>query len=218
MVRIVKLQGKESKYTDSQVVQGLQSHNRNIENWFYNSAKRYFNDSFNEVFFDKDRKQEIFQMSFLKIWTEIDNRTICLVDDVVNRKRRDGSIMPMTCSLTTFLMAFAKNEYRELTRKNREEDYADVFDFIGVSLATGENDDIEGLKIRIVDNCIQQVSPSCIEILTMFYYKNMSLDEILEQRKDRNSSKNGLKTAKNKCMNTLRGMVTSEFKRFHIKI
>ena len=79
------------------------------------------------------------------------------------------------------------------------------------------NEDVEELKNRIVDQCIQQVSPNCIEILTMFYYKDMSLDEILEQRKDKNSSKNGLKTAKNKCMNTLRGLITTEFKKYNFK-
>ena len=125
--------------------------------------------------------------------------------------------MPMTCSLTTFLMAFAKNEYRELTRKVKEDSYADVFEVLGDAYTIGDNEDVEELKNRIVDQCIQQVSPNCIEILTMFYYKDMSLDEILEQRKDKNSSKNGLKTAKNKCMNTLRGLITTEFKKYNFK-
>lgn len=222
MAKIVKIGSnwtvkKTKAFTDIQVVEGLQCRNQQIESWFYNAARRYFNDGFNEVFFDKDRKQEIFQMSFLKIWTEIDNRTICIVDNVVNRRRKDGSIMPMTCSLTTFLMAFAKNEYRELTRKVKEDSYADVFEVLGDAYTIGDNEDVEELKNRIVDQCIQQVSPNCIEILTMFYYKDMSLDEILEQRKDKNSSKNGLKTAKNKCMNTLRGLITTEFKKYNFK-
>ena len=50
----------------------------------------------------------------------------------------------------------------------------------------------------------------------MFYYEGKSLDEILMLRSDRSSSKNGLKTAKNKCMNTLRSMATEEFRKCNI--
>lgn len=218
MAQLWKLSRRNQSYTDVQVVEGLQSRNREMESWFYHAAKRYFDSCFNEIFFDMDRKQEIFQMAFLKLWTEIDNRTICLLDHVIYRRRGDGSIQPMTCSLTTFLISFAKNEYREVRRKIEEESYAEVYDVVGDTLWTEESDEVDALKIRIVDECIKRVSPTCIEILTMFYYKEMSLDEILEQRKEKNSSKNGLKTAKNKCMNTLRGLVATEFEKYNFNI
>ncbi len=61
---------KKEAYSDTEVVEGLQHSDRRVEEWFYNTTRRYFNEHFNEVFFDKDKKQEIFQMAFLKLWTE----------------------------------------------------------------------------------------------------------------------------------------------------
>lgn len=62
-------------------------------------------------------------------------------------------------------------------------------------------------KIRIIDECILSMSPNCIEIITLFYYQKKSLDDIMMIRGEQNSSKDGLKTAKNKCMVTLRKRV-----------
>ena len=195
-------------YTDAEVVEALQRRDRTMEEWFYHRAKRYFDDSFNAVFFDKDRKQEIFQAAFLKLWMEIDNGRIRVVEDEVCRQQADGRYRPMTCALTTFLMAFARTEFRELVRSTKEDSYGDLFDDAGnadtMVTAFDVEEDMDSLKNRIIDECIQSMSPTCIEILTLFYYREKSLDEILAIRKDKNSSKNGLKTAKNKCMNTLR--------------
>ena len=216
----ILLLSKRNNYSDRDIVSGLQNRDRNMEQWFYEKARRYFNDCFNEIFFDRDRKQEVFQSAFLKMWMEIDNRTIRIVKGIVCRRQKNGQILPMTCSLLTFLISFAKNEYRELVRTCKEETVAEVFD--GISPVWEEemadDDDIEELKNRIVDECMQKISPNCLEILTLFYYEGKSLDEILLLRQERNSSKNGLKTAKNKCMNTLRESITMEFHRNNLKI
>lgn len=204
---------------DNEIIIGVQSRNRKVETEFYNSARRYFDEHFNDVFFDKDKKQEIFQMAFLKLWTEMENGKITVCDSVICRQQKDGRYLPMTCNLNTFLMTFAKNEYRELVRTNHLDTYADVFDNVDTAaMNTGAMDmeeDAEAMKDRIVDDCIQTMSPRCIEVLTLFYYQGKSLDEILEIRQDKNTSKNGLKTAKNKCMNTLREKVLEEYKRFN---
>ena len=202
------------QYADAEVVEALQRRERQIEEWFYRRAKRYFDDHFNAVFFDKDRKQEIFQSGFLKLWMEIDNHRIRVKDGIVCRQQADGRYTPLTCSLTTFMMAFARTEHRELLRSTKEENYAELFgdvEYNNVMQMSADNDeDMDELKNRIIDACIQQMSPTCVEIITLFYYKEKSLDEILEMRKDKNSSKNGLKTAKNKCMNTLRERVRAK--------
>ncbi len=207
-------------YTDVQVIAGLQQRDKRTEEWFYHAAKRYFNDHFKEVFFDHDRRQEIFQTSFLKLWTEISNHRICMLEEKICRQQRNGEYKPMTCTLTTFLMAFAKNEFREVVRNTRYESY-DQFIDDGRRAAADDvhvcpEDNVDELRNRIIDDCIGELSPRCAEILTLFYYKGMNLDDILEVRSDKNQSKNGLKTAKNKCMNTLKERVTLEFKRFSL--
>lgn len=202
---------KARTYTDTEVVEGLQRRDRTMEEWFYHAARRYFNDSFHAVFFDKDRKQEIFQTAFLKLWMEMDNGRISIVDGKVCRQQTSGLYAPMTCALTTFLMAFARTEFRELVRSQREECYDELYDSVSrsdtmVTAFDGEENSDE-VRNRIVDECIQSLSPTCVEILTLFYYQCKTLDEIMALRKDKNASKNGLKTAKNKCMNTLRERV-----------
>lgn len=229
VLRIIFKQEKENmikdlftkqQYSDIEVVNALQERQRRVEEWFYKSARRYFDDHFSQVFFDKDRKQEIFQSAFLKLWMEIDNRRILVLDGKVCRQQRNAEYSPMTCSLTTFLMAFAKNEYRELLRSTKEDNYAELFernDGADVAMTPfDKEEDAEEQKARIVDECISELSPRCAEILTLFYYKGMSLDEIMEQRADKNTSKNGLKTAKNKCMNTLRDRISEEFRKYQL--
>lgn len=220
MNRTVELRiGRRQSYDDAEVVRGLRQHSGRMEEWFYRKARTYFNQHFREVFFDQDRKQEIFQSAFLKLWTEIDNGTITAVDDgTVERRQRNGEMVPMTCSLTTFLMAFAKNEYREMVRSNKLDCYAEIYDTpeqAEVQQMYGDENG-EEIRNRIVDDCIQRISPRCAEILTMFYYEEKTLDEILATRHETNSSKNGLKTAKNKCMNTLRSLCNEEFRKYNI--
>lgn len=215
MIKILSFDKKKS-LTDVEVVKALQRHDRKMEEWFYQKARRYFDDHFREVFFDPDRRQEIFQNTFLKLWMEIDNGRISVVEECVCRRQGDGNYRKMTCQLTTFLMAFARTEYREMVRSLREDPYAEIADSLQkaeVTTAPPDEEDTEESKNRIVDECINQLPPRCAEILTLFYYKGMSLDEILETRKDKNTSKNGLKTAKNKCMNTLKERIEKEFAR-----
>ncbi len=211
---------KRKDFTDIEVVNGLQRQDRKMEEWFYKSAKRYFEAHFNEVFFDKDRKQEVFQTAFLKLWTEIQNAKITLQNGTICRQQHNGEYQPMTCRLTTFLMTFAKNEYREMVRTEHlvfADDWIDKSDVASVSVVTfyGE-EDVEVQKNRIVDDCLQMMSPRCMELLTWFYYENKSLDEIMNLRKDSTYSKDGLKTAKNKCMTKLRSKVMEECKRLAI--
>lgn len=212
-----------TKISDSEVVRGLQNRDRRTEEWFYKSANGYFSNHFNDIFFDKDRKQEIFQSSFLKLWSEICDGRIRVVDGIIVRRQKNDTYAPMTCALTTFLMAFARNEFRELIRSNRLEDsYSELLDNMGtaemIDIPFDGEEDVEEQKRRIVDECIEQLPPRCVEVLTLFYYQGKSLDEILKIRQEHNSSKNGLKTAKNKCMNTLRERITIEFAKYKLKV
>ena len=208
---------RKKEYSDKEIIQGLQKRDRKTEDAFFNDGKRYFDEHFREVFFDQDKKQEIFQTAFLKIWTEISNGKISIKDETICRQQRNGEYTPMTCRLTTFLMTFAKTEYREMVRSDKLDVYADVYENVNSRDITttmySSEDDIEEQKVRIVDDCISALSPHCTEIITLFYYKGMSLDEIIDARREKSSSKNGLKTAKNKCMNSLREKIVHEYKR-----
>lgn len=204
------------KYTEQEVVCGLQIKDHIIEKWFYDHCKRYFMEKFKEVFFDQDQREEIFQDSFLRLWTQIENKRINVIDNVVCRIDREGKYQALKCTLTTFLMAIAKNDYREIVRNNKEMYVSEYYDDASYDvLPTSLEENLDEVRFQLVDECLQQISPRCVEILTMFYIRGMSLDEILSVRKE-NSSKIGLKSAKYKCMNTLREKVTQRFDLFQL--
>ncbi len=210
---------KTRHYTDAEVVEALQRRDRKAEEWFYHESQRYFNDHFHEIFFDQDRRQEIFQTAFLKLWTEMQNGRISVISQKVCRQQQDRQYREMTCTLATFLMAFARTEYRELVRSLKEDYYPELHDTVSYSyppIPLPGEENLDELKNRIVDECISQLTSRCADILTMFYYQQKTLDEIMELRME-NQSKNGLKTAKNKCMNTLRERVSDEFRKLNLK-
>lgn len=218
MHKVLNIHSKR-QYTDSEVIRGLQARDHDTEEWFYYTSKQYFMSRFDEVFFDQDQKTAIFQDSFVRLWTQIENGEISNVENVVCRQQKDGTRKPMTCSLKTFLFAIAKNEYRELVRSTKEIYVDEYYDSINQDILyhSGEDDEAE-VKIRVVDECIQMMPPRCLEILTLFYIEGKSLDEIMEIRKDKNTSKVGLKSAKYKCMNTLREKITKMFNQLNLTI
>lgn len=200
---------KPTRLSDTEMITGLQSHNPKVEKYFFDSTYRYFDNHFTELFFDADSKQEVFQTAIIKIWTEIENKTITIIDGLVCRRQKSGEYYPMSASLNTFMMAFAKNEYREILRNRHEDNFEDIANKVGGSMdVMDDSGDEEMDKIQVIDECILSMSPNCIEIITLFYYQKKSLDEIMAMRGLQNNSKDGLKTAKNKCMTTLRRRVT----------
>ena len=203
------LWGRQKKLSDSEIIIGLQNHNSSVEKYFFDNLYKYFNLHFNQLFFDKDSKQEIFQTTIIRLWTEIENGTIKVVDGKVCRKQKDGLYCTMTAGLNTFMISFAKNRYREFLRMPKNDNFDDIVNVSKkrIDIIDENNDKVED-QIQIIDECILTMSPNCIEIITMFYYQKKSLDQILELRGEQNISKDGLKTAKNKCMTTLRKRVT----------
>ena len=65
-------------------------------------------------------------------------------------------------------------------------------------------------RARIVGQCVRTMPRRCVEILTMFYYERKTLDEILEARMQ-NSSYDGLKTSKYKCVKKLKTRIREAF-------
>lgn len=81
--------------------------------------------------------------------------------------------------------------------------------------ALSDNDQ-RGLLQEIVQVAIMNLSETCRDILTMFYYEDLSLDEILLRRGE-NSSKDGLKTGKYKCMKRFETDVREMFAKHHVR-
>ena len=188
---------------------------------FYHECKKYFMSSYKAVFSREDMKEDIFQQSFVKLWTEIETRKIFLGEDNgIYRYDRYGKIRILVCNLKTFLIDIAKNEYRDWLRNDRltlQDDFESFAHMMEVQLAVRPNESPDLLKEQIVANCVSELPPRCKDILTMFYYKEMTLDEIIVARGEKNVSKNGLKTGKYKCMETLKTKVKDMYEKYNLR-
>lgn len=203
------LSHKPKRLSDIDIIIGLQKHNPKVEKFFFDTTYQYFNMHFIQLFFDADSKQEVFQTTIIKLWTEIENKTIKIINNTICRRQKSGEYRAMSATLNTFMMAFAKNEFRELLRKRNDDNFDDMVNITGEHFGIiDDSENVPEYRIQIIDECILSMSQNCIDILTMFYYQKKSLDEIMKLRGERNFSKDGLKTAKNKCMVTLRKRVS----------
>ena len=168
-----------------------------------------------------DLMDDIFQQSFVKLWTEIETRKIFVGEsDELFRYDRNGNIRKLTCSLNTFLIDIAKNDYRSWLRNDHltlEDDFESFAHMKEVTSVAWGDESVETLREQIVNSCVLQLPPRCKEILTMFYYQGMTLDEIIISRGEKNISKNGLKTSKYKCMESLKAKVRDTFSRYKLK-
>ena len=213
--------GKKKSMSDYEIVRELQRRNEYVAESFYNDCKKYFLSSYKSVFNRDDIKDDIFQQSFVKLWIEIETGRIFLNDEGrIHRKDKRGNIRVLTCSLKTFLIDIAKNDYRDWLRNDRlslQEEFESFAHMVEVRSAVNPEESVETLQEQIVANCVLDLPPRCKEILTMFYYDNMSLDDILIARGEKNISKNGLKSGKYKCMESLKSKVKEMYNRYHLR-
>lgn len=205
-LKIIKGKSSTAGYTDVEFVKGVANRDPLVEQAFFNHCKMYFINNVDGVFFvgDEQVKQDIFQNSYIKLWEQIESGKICVKDGILigrNKKPFDGTI-------TTYLMGIAKNKFLEWTRSSKRElrlftnvDNSDVgIDTIAIEFQNSS--DFENIMSEIVAECISKMPKRCCQILTMFYYKNMSLDEIKKALPTYNS-KDALKSSKNKCLKNL---------------
>lgn len=194
--------------SDSDFVFHIRKGNRRVIESFYNKCRKYFMESYSSVFVKESIKEDIFQQSFVKLWTEIETGKI-FVDNCygISRIDRRGNARQLTCSLTTFLIDIAKNDYRDWLRNDRltlEDDFESFAHMNEIATAVVFETSDDSIMEQIVTQCMLELPNRCKEILTMYYYQGLSLDQILARRGE-NTSKDGLKTGKYKCMEMLKG-------------
>ena len=215
------IQFVHKELSDVEYISEISRHNPKVIERFYNVCVKYFMQSYKDIFKRQDIKEDIFQQSFVKLWTEIETRRIFLDEnDNIQRRDRRGNIRNLTCNLKTFLIDIAKNDYRDWLRNDRlelEEEFESFAHMVEVRSATMPDESSESLQEQIVAHCVFDLPPRCKEILTMFYYDNMSLDEIIQARGEKNTSKNGLKTGKYKCMENLKGKVKEMYNKYNLR-
>ena len=203
------------KYSDAAYVEGVFKRNPQMERALHYHCKRYFDENYKGVFFiGAEYKDEIFQEAFITLWEKIIKKKIYVEDGEL--KGKNGA--SFSGKLTTFFMSIARLKYLEWTRENihrytdkeeerrRREQEMEMFKTLLYDSGDEE-------MLEIIADCISRMSERCNQILTMFYYEEKTLDDIMIELPTFDS-KNALKTAKYKCMETLRKSVKSIYHRY----
>lgn len=209
---MIKLKAKT--YSDAAYVEGVSRHDREMERALYEYCKRYFDDNYRGVFFisDEMQKMEVFQNAFITLWENIERKRIRVEDGVL--KGKDGNLF--TSSLTTYFMGIAKLKYLEWVREHARIDCEEEGQLRGMDLNAYRDllyDDGKEAMLTIIADCISRMSERCNQIISMFYYEEKNLDDILEALPSF-KSKDALKTAKHKCMENLRKTAQEIYHRY----
>jgi len=102
----------------------------------------------------------------------------------------------LTSSLNTYLFSIAKYLWKdELKKKNRNVSFEVHAHEADPDVQTYK---MEELKMRTIDKVLDQLGKKCSEILQLFYYKKMAMEDIAQQLDYKNVDT--VKTQKYKCM------------------
>ncbi|MBP5190801.1 MAG: sigma-70 family RNA polymerase sigma factor [Bacteroidales bacterium] len=202
-------------YSDTAYVDGVYVRDRAVERSLYYHCRDYFDENYRAVFFVGDEyRDEIFQESFIKLWENIRDRKIYVEDGEL--KGKDGETF--SGKLTTYFMSIARLKYLEWSRESLRVVYG-TYDDENFSAKEYElyksmlYDSDDETKLEIIADCISKMPKRCNQILTMFYYDGMSLDEIIASVPGIDS-KNALKTRKYKCLVELKTSVMRVYATF----
>lgn len=193
---------------EAQFVRQIRARDMKAELAFYDYCYEYcMSAQGGDDFFSQDR----FQEAYLQIWTEIQDGRIFLAKGVIWRqpKAEGAKTAPMTCSLRSFIVDICKKQAAKEKRGAivvPTNTIRDITDDDYESFAREEEED----KLRIIHTSIEEMSAHCREILTLFYVKGLSLEQIMQER-DAHVSKDGLKSSKSKCLQRLRDSVLSTY-------
>lgn len=201
-------------YSDVAYVEGVFGRDPIMERALHYHCKRYFDENYRGVFFVENKhKDEIFQEAFITLWEKIMNKKIYVEDGELKGKGGDA----FSGKLTTFFMSIARLKYLEWARENlhrytEEEERLRREQDMGLFKMLLYDSDDETI-LEIIADCISKMSKQCNQILTMFYYEEKTLDDIMVELRTF-KSKDALKTRKYKCMDELRKSAKSIYHRY----
>lgn len=205
-------------YSDIRVVEAYTtSHDKRVMQWWYEHCREAFRkiapslEGLSEMDLD-----DLFHNAHVLMWDKMEQCAIFVDDNRVYSRRRDG--VALCDNLTGYFVKIVRLKHFEMLRENR----------MKISLATDGPDDAtvydqlyadsdhEVETDRIVNQTLLSLPKSCLEILTMFYYEHLTLDQILEKRPESNSY-DGLKARKSKCMATLKKRIDEKLKKASLR-
>lgn len=203
---------RHKAYSDVEIVIAYQKTNKSVQQfWYYKCKDQFGKGTSNYLYLSDYDKDDLFHDSFIILWEKMESRQVYAKGMEVHALSKKGdNIVP---DLLGYFMRIVKNKYLEMINSGKytvpineristshEEAYEELY----------WDSDPEVEKDRIVSKCLLALPKSCLEILTMYYYENKSLEQILKERNE-NTSYDGLKSRKSKCMSNLKKKITESF-------
>lgn len=209
-------ESQSPKIPDAEIITGVCNHKEKYGSILFELCYNYYEETYKGLFFvGEEDSKDIFQNTLLTLLEKIESHSIYVEDGIL--KGNQGK--PFTSSLTTYFMSIAQLKYKEWVRKHpigvfvdleAGKKSADKLDYsLYKELLYGDNP-----MLPIIADCISKMSERCNQILTLFYYKEKSLDEILVELPSY-KSKDALKTEKYKCMRNLRESANNIYGRLY---
>ena len=135
----------------------------------------------------QDEAVEIFQYSILTFY-----------ENVV-----EGSFEEMkTAGVKTYLYSIGKNKLLSDYRRNMKVSFRESIDTDKLVEVESDVDYIKGQKLEKVKQAIQELGDPCRQLLELFYFNNLSTDEIAEVMDYKNG--NTVKNLKYKCIQRIK--------------
>ncbi|MFI8605088.1 MULTISPECIES: RNA polymerase sigma factor [Cellulophaga] len=155
----------------------------------YNKYRGEFLNFAGKYNLDQDSLSDIYQDSFLAL------RKLAL----------SGKLDTIKCSMKTYLFGIGKHKvYNMLKKKQREIPYEPKLHLAGeeileIKIDTGP---VLNKEQTIVRECLKELGEKCRKVLTLFYYRGLSIKEIAEHVGY--GSENVVKAQKSRCLKTLK--------------
>ena len=131
---------------------------------------------------------------------------VCIV--ILHDNILKGKLTELKSSLKTYLFAVGKNKFLE--SKKSESRFTNDVESSGIEIDTVASWEKEEKEMRLekVESGMEMLGDPCKTILELFYYHDMTMDDIAEHLayKNRDTAKN----LKYKCLNRLRKIFKSE--------
>lgn len=195
------------KFSDLEYVTEVRAGDRKALMSLYEKLRLRF-DALMHLYRDvqEDERLDLFQDSFIIMWENIEHGALC---------QESGGVYAFSAGerhevpdITAYFMRIVRNKYRELLRRKGK---LPIFAVDEDELPDMVAEDAAASRHLLICDSFMGLPERCRQILTMFYYDGMSLEEILDAL-GRDGTYNGLKTRKHKCMQSLKDRIILRFR------
>lgn len=204
-----------SKYSGSNCVEGVLTGNEEACKRLYRQCRdRFDRHAAHFEHLSETERKDLFQDAFVILWEKIGNGQIFTDGVKVYATRRGGEATEIP-DLGGYFLRIAKNLYHEVLRAKGK-----ILEIVGElddASVLWWADDEDTMRKMIIKQSVMLLAPRCREILTMFYYHGMTLEQIQKERPE-SKTYSGVKSAKAKCMAILRARIMDKLAEAEIRI